>query len=250
MYQEMEAAQEILSTIPEDQLNRTARFLEGQGHKDLALEIATDPEHRFDLSLALNHLDIALEIAKEADVEHRWKTLGDAALTAWDIALAAECFQHARDLGSLLLIYSSTSDADGLAKLADQATEANAHNVAFTCRWLLGDIDACTKILGNTDRFAEAALFAQTYKPSQAIEAVGKWKESLVKAKKGRVAQLIGVPGEDEELFPEWEEWLRLEKEGVSVDTVNGKVEEDAEQTEGATQEVADGEAPEEEEVE
>jgi coatomer subunit beta' len=246
----MEAAQEILSTIPEDQLNRTARFLEGQGHKDLALEIATDPEQRFDLSLALNHLDIALEIAKEADVEHRWKTLGDAALAAWDVALAAECFQHARDLGSLLLVYSSTADKEGLTKLAEQATEAGAHNVAFTCRWLLGDVDACTDILAKTKRFAEAALFAQTYKPSRAVEATEKWKESLERAKKGRVAKLIGVPKVDEELFPEWDEWLRLEKEGGTVEGTSSKVPVAEGEGESAGEEAAAGGEEEEVDVE
>lgn len=53
-----------------------ARFLEGQGLKDLALEVATDPDHKFDLALSLNRLDIALELARSADVEHKWKSVG------------------------------------------------------------------------------------------------------------------------------------------------------------------------------
>lgn len=71
---ELEAASELLTSIPEGELNKVARFLDGQGHKELALEVATDPEHKFELALALNRLDIALELAKEANVEHRWKT--------------------------------------------------------------------------------------------------------------------------------------------------------------------------------
>lgn len=71
---ELEAASELLPSIPEGELNKVARFLDGQGHKELALEVATDPEHKFELALALNRLDIALELAKEANVEHRWKT--------------------------------------------------------------------------------------------------------------------------------------------------------------------------------
>ena len=66
---EMDAAAELLADIPEDQMNKIARFLEGQGHKELALEVATDAEHRFDLALGLGQLEIALEIAREADVE-------------------------------------------------------------------------------------------------------------------------------------------------------------------------------------
>ncbi|KAG4414403.1 hypothetical protein IFR04_012466 [Cadophora malorum] len=235
---DMETAEELLPTIPQDQLNKIARFLEGQGHKELALEVATDSEHKFDLALALGHLQIALDLAKEADVEHKWKTVGDAALSGWDVALAAECFKNAKDLGSLLLLHSSTGDREGLKALSEQAQEAGAHNVAFTCLWQLADVEGCINLLTKTGREAEAVLFAQTYKPSLAPKTVGLWKESLENAKKGRVAKTVGVPGEDDELFPEWDEYLRLETEGVSlidVDTeeVNGEASDpDAEEAE------------------
>jgi coatomer subunit beta' len=234
----MESAAELLPQIPEDQLNKIARFLEGQGHKELALEVATDSEHKFELALALNHLPIALQLAREADVEHKWKTVGDAALAGWDIALAAECFKNAKDLGSLLLLHSSIGDRNGLRALSVQAQQAGAHNVAFTCLWQLADVEGCIDLLTKTGREAEAVLFAQTYKPSLAPKTVGLWKASLEGAKKGRVAKTVGVPGEDEDLFPEWEEYLKLEKESAvnlvdvngdadSEDGVNGAVEEE-----------------------
>ena len=210
---EMEAAAELLVDVPEDQKNKIARFLEGQGHKEMALEVATDPEHRFDLALALGNLPIALEITRSADVEHRWKTLGDAALSGWDITLAEECFTNAKDLGSLLLLYTSTSNTEGLRKLATRSEAANLHNVAFSCLWQLADVDGCIDLLLRTNRNAEAVLFAQTYKPSRATDAVTKWKEGLEKEGKTKVAKIIGVPG-DGEMFPEWDEYLRLEKEG------------------------------------
>lgn len=212
--EETERATEVLPTIPHDQLNKIARFLEGQGHKEWALEIATDPEHKFDLALGLNQLDLAHELAKESDADHKWKTLGDAALAGWNVPLATECFVKSKDFGSLLLIYSSTSDQQGLANLAGQAETAGAHNVAFSSKWMLGDVAGCAEILSKTGRLAEAVLFTQTYKPSLTTGLVGEWKGSLEKAKKGRVAKSLGVPGEDEELFPEWDEWLRLEQEG------------------------------------
>jgi coatomer subunit beta' len=249
--EDMETAAELLPSIPEDQLNKIARFLEGQGHKELALEVATDPEHKFELALALNHLDIALELAKEADVDHKWKTVGDAALTAWDVGLAAECFAHAKDLGSLLLVYSSTSDRDGLASLATQAGEAGAHNVAFTCKWLLGDVEGCVDILTQTNRLAEAALFAQTYKPSLAPTVVKAWKESLEKSKKARIARIIGAPDEDEELFPEWDEWLKLESAGPGpMEGVNGGEEVEEEREPEAEAESAEEPAAQEDEAE
>lgn len=218
--EDMETAAELLPTIPSDQLNKIARFLEGQGHKELALEVATDPEHKFDLALSLNQLDTALELARAANAEHKWKTVGDAALAAWDVVLAAECFTHAKDLGSLLLLHSSTGDRDGLRTLAKQAEEANGHNIAFSSSWLLGDIDNCTEILQKTGRLAEAVFFSQTYKPSLTASLVKAWKDDLEKSKKGRVAKLIGVPGDDEALFPEWDAWLQAEQEGGLVDTL------------------------------
>lgn len=229
---DMESAAELLPSIPAVELNKIARFLEGQDHKELALEVATDPEHKFDLALALGQLPTALELAREADVEHKWKTVGDAALAAWDVALAAECFNNAKDLGSLLLLHTSTGDREGLKTLAAQAQESGAHNVAFTCLWQLADVQGCIDLLTSTGRVAEAVLFSQTYKPSATVNTVGLWKESLEKEKKGRVAKTIGVPVEDEELFPEWEEYLRLEEQGTTLIDVNGHAEEEVEQEE------------------
>jgi coatomer subunit beta' len=231
---DMETAAELLPSIPTDQLNKIARFLEGQGHKELALEVATDPEHKFELALGLGELPIALELAKQADVEHKWKTVGDAALAAWDVALAAECFKSAKDLGSLLLLHSSTGDRAGLQALSVQAATAGAHNVAFTCLWQLADIEGCIDLLTKTGRTAEAVLFSQTYKPSLTVPTVKSWKESLEKGKKGRVAKTVGVPGEDDELFPEWEEYLRLESEGITLIDANGS----------NTDEVVNGDGP------
>lgn len=245
---DMETAAELLPSIPQDQLNKIARFLEGQGHKELALEVATDPEHKFDLALALNQLDVALELARQTDADHKWKTLGDAGLAAWDVPLATECFVKSRDLGSLLLIYSSTSDREGLAKLAEQAESAGVHNVAFSSKWLLGDVDGCVEVLTKTGRLAEAVLFSQTYKPSLTAGLVGQWKESLEKAKKGRVAKALGAPGEDEELFPEWDEWLRLEKEGPAKEEVAQEEEEAEEEEEEEDDEDEDEDDDEEEE--
>ncbi|PGH27046.1 hypothetical protein AJ80_01231 [Polytolypa hystricis UAMH7299] len=229
---DMDSAESLLPDIPADQMNKIARFLEGQGHKDLALEVATDPEHRFDLALSLGRLDDALVLARDADVEHKWKTVGDAALASWNLALAEECFTNAKDLGSLLLLHSSSCNPEGLRKLATQATAAGAHNVAFSALWARGDIDACIDVLVQTNRVAEAVLLAQTYKPSVAPGLTVSWKEGLEKSGKTKVARIIGVPpgveGADEELFPEWEEYLRLESEGgtkksVDLIDVNGE---------------------------
>jgi len=269
---DLDSAQSLLPDIPPDQLNKIARFLEGQGYKELALEVATDPEHRFELALSLGNLPIALDIAREADVEHRWKTVGDAALTAWDIRLAEECFTHAKDLGSLLLLHSSTGNKDALKKLAAQADEAGANNVAFSALWACGDVDACIELLVKTGRVAEAVLFSQTYRPSRAAGLVKRWKEGLEKHGKGKIERLIGQPpstGEgvegDEELFPGWEEYLQLEESsrmgtenveqrlvhvdvdvGSNADGVNGAGEKgDKADADGEVNSTANGQVPE-----
>jgi coatomer subunit beta' len=215
---DMESATELLENIPEEQMNKIARFLEGQGYKDLALEVATDREHRFELSLSLNKLDTALEMAREADVEHKWKIVGDAAMTAWDLALAEECFTNAKDFGSLLLLHSSSGNTAGLRALAKQASTAGSHNVAFSALWQLADVDACIDLLVQTNRFTESVLFAQTYKPSRAPALAARWKQSLEADGRGKVARIIGIPpgvdGADDDLFPEWDDYIKLEKEG------------------------------------
>lgn len=250
--EDMDTAAELLPSIPQDQLNKIARFLEGQGHKELALEVATDTEHKFDLALSLNQLDVALELARQADADHKWKTLGDAGLAAWDVPLATECFVNAKDLGSLLLVYTSTNDRAGLTKLAEQASLAGAHNVAFSCKWSLGDVPGCIDVLVGTGRLAEAVLFSQTYQPSLTAGLVAQWKESLEKSKKGRVAKALGVPGEDDELFPEWDEWLKLEK-GTATTAVPAAAkaaggEEDEEEEEEEEEDEEDDDEEEEEE--
>lgn len=219
---DMDMAAELLKDVPQDQMNKVARFLEGQGYKEAALEVATDPEHRFELALALNDLDTALTIAREANVEHKWKIVGDAALAGWNLALAQECFTNAKDVGSLLLLHTASNNRDGLKSLAAQASESGLQNVAFSTLWSLGDLDGCIDLLVQNNRIAEAALFAQTYKPSRAPKLVVQWKESLEQTGKTKVARLIGVPpgapdgvSTDDDLFPEWDEYIQLEKEGV-----------------------------------
>ena len=217
---DMELAASVLEGIEEDdQLNKIARFLEGQGEKQMALEITRDQEHRFELALALNDLPVALEIAKKTDIEHRWKIVGDAAMGAYDLAEAERCFKHAKDLGSLLLLYTASNNRAGLKELTGVAEAQAAHNVAFSCLWYLGYVDGCIDLLLRTDRIAEAVLFARTYKPSRCREIAIQWKAGLDKAGKSKVSRMLGIPPEkgqpdESELFLDWDERLKMEKEG------------------------------------
>jgi len=126
---DMDGAAEILPTIPTDQRSRVARFLEAQDLQELALSVTTDADHKFDLAIALDDLDVALDLARSAPQvgsEPKWKTVGDKALAAWKIDLAEECFKNAGDLPALLLIYSSVGSRDGMAWLAKTARECGS----------------------------------------------------------------------------------------------------------------------------
>ena len=94
------------------------------GLKELALKVTNDPDHKFDLSLQLDDLDTALEIARavpELEAEPKWKAVGDKALAVWRFDLARECFEKSGDLSGLMLLLLSIGDRDGLKKLATDA---------------------------------------------------------------------------------------------------------------------------------
>ncbi|KAJ9114335.1 hypothetical protein QFC22_005788 [Naganishia vaughanmartiniae] len=216
---DLDAANEILPTVPQGERNRIARFLESQDMKELALQVATDPDQQFDLAIQLDDLDKALELTRtspEAGSEAKWRTVGDKALAAWRMDLAQECFEKASDLPTLLLIYSSLGDKDGMQKLAKLAIEKGQNNIAFNCFFQTGDIASCIDVLIKTDRAPEAALFARTYAPSFVPATVKTWKSSLGAVGKQKIAQTLADPEEgDEELFEEgWQDALAREQNG------------------------------------
>ncbi|GAA5995723.1 hypothetical protein JCM5350_008110 [Sporobolomyces pararoseus] len=219
---DLESASEILDSVPQEQRNRLARFLETQELRELALEISTDPDHKFDLAIQLDDLETALRIARDSPhlgSQSKWRTVGDRALAGWKVQLAEECFKQANDLSALLLIYTSTGDRDGLARLKDLAVEQGLHNIAFAAALQLGDNESCVSILLATDRAPEAALFARTYAPSQASRAVKSWRSQLEAAKKPKQAKAIADPEESPEEFAEgWEAALERERNGGAVE--------------------------------
>ena len=92
--------------------------------KELALEITTDPDHKFDLALSLDDLDTAVAIARTVpptESSVKWKAIGDRALAVWRFDLARESFEKAGDLSALMLLLLAVGDREGLTKLAAQA---------------------------------------------------------------------------------------------------------------------------------
>ncbi|KAJ3482906.1 hypothetical protein NLI96_g6658 [Meripilus lineatus] len=203
---DLEGAAEILPSIPKEQRSKIASFLEGRGFKELALEVTTDPDQKFDLSLQLDDLDTAVEIARgvpELEAESKWKAIGDRALAVWRFDLAKESFEKAGDLSALMLLLLSIGDREGLAKLAATAESKGQNNLAFATLLQLGDAKACVDLLVKTKRAPEAAMFARTYAPSKVPEVVSGWKEELKKRNKAKIADRIADPSENPELFEE-----------------------------------------------
>ncbi|KAK0230129.1 coatomer protein [Armillaria fumosa] len=224
---DMAAADEILPILPKEQLNKVARFLEGKDLKELALQVTTDPDHKFDLSLQLDDLDTAIEIARsipELEAEAKWKSLGDRALTVWRFDLARESFEKAGDLSALMLLLLAIGDRDGLKALSSKAAEKGLNNLAFASLFQLGDANSCVDLLVKTQRAPEAALFARTYAPSQVPKAVDAWQADLKTKNRPKIAASVAHPSTNADLFEEgWKDALAKESAGsqnaVLVDT-------------------------------
>merc|ERR1712137_1424475 len=213
---DFEAADQILPKIPMDQRNRIAQFLEKQGHSEMALNIATDPDLKFELALQLNKLNTAYTLAKEAESEEKWKLLGDSGLQNGEIGLARECFIHAEDLGGLLSLCIATGDVAGLEKVASKAKEEGQNNISFVSSFLMKDIPSCIELLCETGRIPEAAFLARTYMPSKISEVVALWKDDLKKTSV-KAAESLADPQEYPNLFPELEQALQAEQQMMAL---------------------------------
>src|SRR5271170_5621101 len=83
----------------------------------------------------------------EAKSDPKWKQVGDAALATYNLELAEKAFKRAKDLGSLLLIYSAIGSKEGLEYLSGLAEELSQFNIRFTCQLALGDLAGCIDTL-------------------------------------------------------------------------------------------------------
>lgn len=79
--------------------------------------MSTEPEHQFELALALGELHRARQLAEDATAAEgapsrtassRWSRLAAAAAAAADTQLTRICYQNAHDYGGLVLFAAST----------------------------------------------------------------------------------------------------------------------------------------------
>ncbi|PON73332.1 Coatomer beta subunit [Parasponia andersonii] len=209
---DFDRANQILPTIPPEHQNSVAHFLESRGMLEDALEVATDPDYKFDLAIQLGRLEIAKEIATTAQSESKWKQLGELALSIGQFELAEDCLLHGMDLSGLLLLYSSIGNAEGISKLLSLAKEQGKNNVAFLCLFILGKLEECIQLLLESNRIPEAALMARSYLPSKVSEIVAIWRNDLNKVSK-KAAESLADPEEYPNLFEDWQLSLSLEAE-------------------------------------
>ena len=208
---ELDSANQVLKSIPHEQHNGIAEFLEAKGYVGEALAVATDDNYKFDLAMQLGKLEMAMEIAAVLDIPQRWKQLGEVAMSKGKVDLAESCYVKGKDLGGLLLIYSSKADHKGMEKLVALAKEENKMNIAFLGMFLLGKTKDCVSLLCDSSRVPEAAFFARTYVPSQMSDTLKLWKEDLRGTNK-TAAESLADPEAYGDLFPDLEWALKAEQ--------------------------------------
>lgn len=216
---DFDAANELLPNIPVSEYTKVARFLESQGFKEEALEVTTDPDHKFDLSLELGKTDqahsILLETPEEdkdsTDTQTKWKRLSDAALKDTNLDLCEAASVASNDFSDLLLLYSATGNMSGMAKLARLASDNGRTNVAFVAYLLTGNVEACADLLVAARRLPEAAFFVRTYLPSRMDEVVALWKKDLASVSE-TAAKALATPSDNGDLFPDMSIALQVEQ--------------------------------------
>jgi coatomer subunit beta' len=216
---DFDTANDLLTGIPEEEYTKVARFLESQGFKEEALQVTQDPDHKFDLSLELGHVETAHQILLETpdedkdstDTQMKWKRLSDAALKDTNLELCEAASIASNDYSGLLLFYSATGNFSGMERLAQLATAGNKTNVAFVANMLTGNVEACADLLIATKRLPEAAFFVRTYLPSRIDEVVSLWKKDLSTVSES-AAKALACPNENVALFPDIEIGLQVEK--------------------------------------
>jgi len=215
---DFDSANELLGSIPETEYTTVGRFLESQGFKEEALTVTTDPDHKFDLALELDHVDIAHSLLVETQDEEKdstdtmakWKRLSDAALKESNFELCESASLASNDYAGLLLMYTAIGNLDGMEKLAKAAEADGKSNIAFSTYLLTGNVEACANILVATNRLPEAAFFARTYLPSRVDEIVSLWKADLAKISES-ASQALATPSDQNSLFPDFDIAVQVE---------------------------------------
>uniref|UniRef100_A0A6G3MDT5 Coatomer subunit beta' (Trinotate prediction) n=1 Tax=Henneguya salminicola TaxID=69463 RepID=A0A6G3MDT5_HENSL len=198
---EYQLANELLPSIPCNLLGHLALFLENQDLLDLALELTSDLDHKFDLALRLNKLNLAQEIAENLDNTNKWKELGrkSSALCRFDISL--ECYRKIKDVPALLFLSYVLNSSEILDETLQYAIAQKNINVAFLIYYVTGRVNDAINLLKTSDMEAEAAIMAYSYAPELLENTFDHWQENLGKINP-KYAQKLAHPIKYPNLFP------------------------------------------------
>lgn len=123
---------EAINQVPETHIGKIAKFLDSMNFKEIAYHVSVDDEHKFDLAINLGRIDDAYQIGlKDPSNYEKLRKVGDISLKSGDINLAEQCYLKSSDYNSLMLIYSSIGDAEGLENIANLALKEKHYNIAF-----------------------------------------------------------------------------------------------------------------------
>eukprot|EP01022_Parablepharisma_sp_SALTPOND_P018675 TRINITY_DN3091_c0_g1_i1.p1 TRINITY_DN3091_c0_g1~~TRINITY_DN3091_c0_g1_i1.p1 ORF type:complete len:534 (+),score=55.08 TRINITY_DN3091_c0_g1_i1:1008-2609(+) len=134
---DFDTAEKLLQDVPKEAHLKLAKFLETNDYKELAYNVTPDPTHKLDLAIELGRLDAALELARDSGKVASWKQVGDLALSIGHFDVAEQCFQEAKDISSLFLLYTATSNREGLKQLQEMSAKGGEANLAFLSSFLL-----------------------------------------------------------------------------------------------------------------
>lgn len=218
------AADSVLPSIPLDRRNRVAHFLDKQGFKSQALLVSRDDDHKFELAMSLEKLDIVTQLARSIKAAEKWRQVAKLALKSNDFDLAEEAMFQGKDFGGLIVLASSLGRRETLEKLGEKTHKLGQDNYAFLAFWLLKRVDKCMQILRGNGRVTEAAMFAHCYAPSEVSKNVEDWKKKLEKSRGANVdggesgsvttniGDAIADPAKYENLFPNFDLALKAEQ--------------------------------------
>lgn len=178
---------------------RASKLLEQLCMHNLALKVTDDEERKFGLYLGSCNIVECLRLlgtSKEeivayglcigelsnkdcglSNVDGKWKALTEKSFH-WDLLVALGCLRRCGSHSELLLLQSVIGNKRGIEVLAQESREAGKLNIAFTCYYMLNNIEACIEIMHDTGRHAEATIMARTFRPSQISSSVEIWRSS------------------------------------------------------------------------
>ena len=138
-------------------------YLQRKGYPEIALQFVKDPKTRFDLALECGNVEVALEMAKQIDMEAYWGKLGEEAKKQGNQVILEFVYQKLKKFESLSFLYLITGSKPKLDKMLKIATARHDFNSRFQNAVFIGNYEDEIDILLESGQLSLAYLMAQTY---------------------------------------------------------------------------------------